>query len=170
MLAGLLKFWGWQGDLGIRIWSAKPKQTVAPHARALPIDYLSFFTSDMFAEMADSCCKTLYFPPGSGEKLPMDMDLKGEYVLRLRNFVGGRNTLLFNGGDKYVIAFLNHYFGFHIKQVGSFTSHAQTFREMYFWCLNLQQEREALQPPHSRALTYARPVGESHSETRAVRV
>ena len=89
----------------------------APPASALAIDYLSFFTSDMFAEMSDSCCKTLFFPPGASARLPMDMDMDGEYVQRLRNFVGNRNTLLFNGADAKTIAFLNHYFGYKIKQV-----------------------------------------------------
>jgi len=89
----------------------------APPASALAIDYLSFFTSDMFAEMSDSCCKTLFFPPGASARLPMDMDMDGEYVQRLRNFVGNRNTLLFNGADAKTIEFLNHYFGYKIKQV-----------------------------------------------------
>jgi hypothetical protein len=73
----------------------------------------------MFAEMSDSCCKTLFFPPGAGARLPMDMDMDGEYVQRLRNFVGNRNTLLFNGADSKIIAFINHYFGYKIQQVDS---------------------------------------------------
>ena len=89
----------------------------APPATALPIDYLSFFTSDLFAEMSDSCCKTLFFPPGSGERLPFDLDLNGEYAQRLRNFVGNRNTLLFNGADSHVITFINKYFDYKIQQV-----------------------------------------------------
>lgn len=71
----------------------------------------------MFAEMSDSCCKTLFFPPGASARLPFDMDMDGEYVQRLRNFVGNRNTLLFNGADAKTIEFLNHYFGYKIKQV-----------------------------------------------------
>jgi hypothetical protein len=103
----LIKTWHAQGGV------APP----APPASALAIDYLSFFTSDMFAEMSDSCCKTLFFPPGASARLPLDMDMDGEYVQRLRNFVGNRNTLLFNGADAKIIEFLNHYFGYKIKQV-----------------------------------------------------
>jgi len=47
----------------------------------------------------------------------MDMDMNGEYVQRLRNFVGNRNTLLFNGADSHIIAFINKYFGYKIVQV-----------------------------------------------------
>ncbi len=103
----VIKTWHAAGDV------APP----APHASALAIDYLSFFTSDMFAEMSDSCCKTLFFPPGASARLPFDMDMDGEYVQRLRNFVGNRNTLLFNGADSKIIEFINHYFGYKIKQV-----------------------------------------------------
>lgn len=46
------------------------------------------------------CCKTIFFPPGHGKRLPMDLELDGPYVLRLRNFVGGRNTFTFNGADR----------------------------------------------------------------------
>eukprot|EP00960_Hanusia_phi_P047626 758484-Hanusia_phi.AAC.7 len=89
----------------------------APPAKALAIDYLSFFTSDMFAKYSDSCCRTLFFPPGHGERLPLELDLEGPYALNIRNFVGNRNTFLFNGADSYTIEFMNRYFGFHIKQV-----------------------------------------------------
>jgi len=102
----------------------------APDARALPIDYLSFFTSDMFNEMSDTCCKTLFFPPGHGERLPMSMDLSGPYVLRLRNFVGNRNSFLFNGADSYTIAFMNRYFGFGIKQVPVISSYKRREAKM----------------------------------------
>ena len=111
----LIKTWHAQGNV------APP----APPASALAIDYLSFFTSDMFAEMSDSCCKTLFFPPGASARLPFDMDMDGEYVQRLRNFVGNRNTLLFNGADAKIIEFINHYFGYKIKQVLHSDRHAQ---------------------------------------------
>jgi hypothetical protein len=89
----------------------------APPASALAIDYLAFFTSDMFAHMSDTCCKTIFFPPGHGERLPMELPLDGAYVLRIRNFIAGRNTFLFNGADAYSIAFINRYYGFHVKQI-----------------------------------------------------
>mmetsp|Transcript_76754 Transcript_76754/g.206865 ORF Transcript_76754/g.206865 Transcript_76754/m.206865 type:complete len:310 (+) Transcript_76754:170-1099(+) len=102
----------------IKTWHVQATSSpIAPPASALAIDYLSFFTSDLFAEMSDSCCKTLYFPPGAGERLPMDLDLNGEYAQRIRNFVGNRNTLLFNGGDAKILAFINKYFAYKIKQV-----------------------------------------------------
>jgi hypothetical protein len=30
----------------------------------------------------------------------MDLELDGPYVLRLRNFIGGRNSFIFNGADR----------------------------------------------------------------------
>jgi hypothetical protein len=89
----------------------------SPPARALPVDYLAFFQSDYFKDMSDTCCKTIFFPPGHGERLPMDLELDGPYVLRLRNFIGGRNSFIFNGADSYTIAFMNRYFGYNIKEL-----------------------------------------------------
>jgi len=107
-----------EGQKTAPVWHAQGATAPpAPPASALAIDYLSFFTSDMFAQMSDSCCKTLFFPPGHGERLPMDLDLAGPYALRIRNFIGNRNTFLFNGGDEKTVAFINRYYGFDIKTV-----------------------------------------------------
>ena len=74
----------------------------APPAKALPIDYRSMFTSDMFATMSDTCCRTIFFPPGHGVRLPMDFELDGPFAKRIRNFVANRNSFLFNGADRFV--------------------------------------------------------------------
>jgi len=75
----------------------------APPAKALPIDYRSMFTSDMFAVMSDTCCRTIFFPPGHGVRLPMDFELDGPFAKRIRNFVANRNSFLFNGADRCVL-------------------------------------------------------------------
>ena len=75
----------------------------AGSAKALPIDYRSMFTSDMFAVMSDTCCRTIFFPPGHGVRLPMDFELDGPFAKRIRNFVANRNSFLFNGADRLVL-------------------------------------------------------------------
>jgi len=87
----------------IPTWSSK-QVGIAPAgaAAALPIDYRSMFTSDMFATMSDTCCRTIFFPPGHGVRLPLDFELDGPFAKRIRNFVANRNTLLFNGADRFV--------------------------------------------------------------------
>jgi len=120
-----------EGQIKAPVWHAQGATLPpSPPARALAIDYLSFFTSDMFAEMSDTCCKTLFFPPGHGERLPMELELDGPYVLRIRNFVGNRNTFLFNGADSYTIAFMNRYFAFNIKQVPVVSGYKRREAEM----------------------------------------
>lgn len=89
----------------------------AGSAKALPIDYRSMFTSDMFAVMSDTCCRTIFFPPGHGVRLPLDFELDGPFAKRIRNFVANRNSFLFNGADSYTIEFMNRYFAYEIKQV-----------------------------------------------------
>jgi hypothetical protein len=64
------------------------------------------FTSDMFAVMSDTCCRTIFFPPGHGVRLPMDLELDGPFAKRIRNFVANRNSFLFNGADRLVLTFL----------------------------------------------------------------
>jgi len=96
------KLWGAMPDPhAVPTW--KPKaEGISPsgHAQALPIDYRSMFTSDMFAVMSDTCCRTIFFPPGHGERLPMDFPLDGPFAKRIRNFVAKRNSFLFNGADR----------------------------------------------------------------------
>jgi hypothetical protein len=107
-----------EGQKTAPVWHAQGATAPpAPPARALAIDYKSFFTGDHFAQLSDSCCKTVFFPPGHGELLPMDLELDGPYALRIRNFIGNRNTFLFNGGDEKTVAFINRYYGFDIKTV-----------------------------------------------------
>lgn len=86
-------------------------------AKALPIDYRSMFMSDMFATMSGTCCRTIFFPPGHGPRLPLDFPLDGPIAKRIRNFVANRNSLLFVGADSHTIQFMNTYFAYEIKQV-----------------------------------------------------
>jgi hypothetical protein len=113
------KLWG-KVDLTPKVPKWKPGASgivPAGSAKGLPIDYRSMFTSDMFAIMSDTCCRTIFFPPGHGVRLPMDFELDGPFAKRIRNFVANRNSFLFNGADSYTIAFMNRYFAYDIKQV-----------------------------------------------------
>lgn len=98
-----------------KLWSKMPDPKAIPtwtagsngispagSAKALPIDYRSMFTSDMFAVMSDTCCRTIFFPPGHGVRLPLDFELDGPFAKRIRNFVANRNSFLFNGADRFV--------------------------------------------------------------------
>jgi len=113
------QLWGDMPDpKAIPTWKAGANGiSPAPPAKALPIDYRSMFTSDMFATMSDTCCRTIFFPPGHGVRLPMDFELDGPFAKRIRNFVANRNSFLFNGADSYTIQFMNRYFAYDIKQV-----------------------------------------------------
>lgn len=96
------ELWGAMPDpKAIPTWKAGQNGiSPAPPAKALPIDYRSMFTSDMFAVMSDTCCRTIFFPPGHGVRLPMDFELDGPFAKRIRNFVANRNSFLFNGADR----------------------------------------------------------------------
>jgi len=96
------KLWG-KVDLTPKVPKWKPGASgivPAGSAKGLPIDYRSMFTSDMFAIMSDTCCRTIFFPPGHGVRLPMDFELDGPFAKRIRNFVANRNSFLFNGADR----------------------------------------------------------------------
>jgi hypothetical protein len=97
------KLWG-KVDLTPKVPKWKPGASgivPAGSAKGLPIDYRSMFTSDMFAIMSDTCCRTIFFPPGHGVRLPMDFELDGPFAKRIRNFVANRNSFLFNGADRF---------------------------------------------------------------------
>lgn len=101
------KLWG-KVDLTPKVPKWKPGASgivPAGSAKGLPIDYRSMFTSDMFAIMSDTCCRTIFFPPGHGVRLPMDFELDGPFAKRIRNFVANRNSFLFNGADRCAFAF-----------------------------------------------------------------
>ena len=102
-----------------KLWSKMPDPKAVPTwkpgatgivpagaAKGLPIDYRSMFMSDMFAVMSDTCCRTIFFPPGHGPRLPMDFELDGPFAKRIRNFVAKRNSFLFVGADRYSFSIL----------------------------------------------------------------
>lgn len=91
-------------------------------------DLVCYTEGDAFLRLVNSCCKTLYFGPGTDALLPMDLpDSPPEapytsglpYGVRYRYVVGNRNDIVFNGGSQAAIDWINHYFGFNIKTIAA---------------------------------------------------
>ena len=75
------------------------------------------FDSDLFAQLAEGCCKALYFAPGADAALPTDVDVNGPQAQRVRAFVGRGNSIVFNDGKAPALAFINRVFSAEIRQV-----------------------------------------------------
>jgi len=91
----------------------------ALRARTLKLsegDMDEFLVSDFFEFLSRNCCRSLYFPKEAQQALPQALPggVNGEFAQRLRDFVGMRNSLIFNGADANTAAFVNTYFGLHL--------------------------------------------------------
>ena len=76
-------------------------------------DLDEFFVSDFFEYLSRNCCRSLYFPKEAQKALPRNLPggVNGVFAQRLRDFVGERNSLIFNGADADTASFINKYFG-----------------------------------------------------------
>ena len=98
---------------------AGQQRTSALRARTLKLsegDMDEFLVSDFFEYLSRNCCRSLYFPKDAQSALPLNLPggVNGEFGQRLRDFVGMRNSLIFNGADASTVAFVNKYFGSHM--------------------------------------------------------
>ena len=89
-------------------------------------DLKCYIEGDAFLRLVNSCCKTLYFGPGTDALLPMDLADSPQakpftsglpYGVRYRYAIGNGNDMVFNGGSRAAIEWMNRYFGFSIKTV-----------------------------------------------------
>jgi hypothetical protein len=89
-------------------------------------DLKCYIEGDAFLRLVNSCCKTLYFGPGLDALLPMDLADSPQakpftsglpYGVRYRYAIGNGNDMVFNGGSRAAIEWMNRYFGFSIKTV-----------------------------------------------------
>lgn len=92
----------------------------ALRARTLKLsegDMDEFLVSDFFKYLSRNCCHSLYFPKEAQKALPQNIPggVNGEFSQRLRDYVGMRNSLVFNGADGDTAAFINTYFGMNLK-------------------------------------------------------
>jgi len=96
---------------GMHIPGGRRQMKVTTH------DMDAFFESPFFEYLSNTCCFSLYFPPDTEDKLPLDWDVNGDKAQRLRDYVGRRNGLIFNGGNENTQAFINRYFSSDMKSL-----------------------------------------------------
>ena len=82
--------------------------------------------SQAFNHLVQTCCRSIVVPPSAQSLLPMDLSLGPQqhpaaagYPVgtRFRYLLGNRNDLVFSGATEETIAFINHYFGYDLKQM-----------------------------------------------------
>ena len=80
-------------------------------------DMHEFLVSDFFEYISRNCCRSLYFPKEAQHALPQALPggVNGEFAQRLRDYVGMRNSLVFNGANADTAAFINKYFGMQLS-------------------------------------------------------
>jgi len=93
-------------------------------------DMDAFFESPFFSFLSQTCCFTLYFPPDTEDKLPLSWEVNGAKAQRLRDFVGRRNGLMFNGANGHTAAFINQYFSTSLQELPIISGFAKRSRTL----------------------------------------